>query len=436
MTKLNFTYNYGRGRLEVNLDNLLPCTPADFKRLLSFVQLSERPEDHAAVIFEYISGSVAWLQKDREKYNPDSSCGKPQRARINSKIKKLIANAAQLSKIYGFPEIEDDAAKITYKTETVYALISDNGKTVVESFDGWTFQKAGYVFDVYKSKKRKACYPILLHGTGLGVVTVSNRNHAADSITPSVLEVLKNAAEKMDEMQENFKRLMIEAGFIEADARHEIISNTETENNTESEDVNTMTKYEFAKETITIDGTAYPAEYNVTKSGTVLAFAILSTDENGRKNKQRFSFAPDDQNYSAALSAAQGQPEKKRHENISDPTPEAKTEDKPDAPQPEIIYTDESGAARDPKAARGPVPEKTFIGSEIQGRGWKILFDGISSRTRVIFEDKPTDAARAATESAGFYYSPNMKSWNKKLTFRAYRAAQSLSCTLNELYAA
>lgn len=560
MTKLNITYKDGRGRLEIILDNLLPCTPADFKRLLSFVEMSDQPQDHATVIFDFISGKVDELQKEREKYDPDSAFGRPQRARINTTIRRHISNAAQLSKVYGFPEIEDDA-KITYKAGTVYAVITnDEGKAVAESFDGWTFQKAGYVFDVYKSKRRKACYHILLHGTGLSVATVTNRNQAADAITPRILDVIKNAAEKMDGMQEDFKRCMVAAGFMDADERTETIPNAESENNTENEEENAMAKYEFEKDKITIDGTTYPAKYIITKYGTVNVFAILSVEDNGRTNKKAVRISQDQEEYGPAYNAAiashapdyresaakvgeagkrhetenntengeasaitnylkylkapnyefakdtitidgitypaeytiakngvvnvfailsiedDGRKNKKavripqnydeygpaynaalashapdyresaakvgdaekRPENIPVAAPAAKAEDKPEpeAPQPKIVYTDENGTARDPKAARGPIPEKTFIGSVIQGRGWKILFDGITNRTRVIFDGKPTDAARAATENAGFYYSPNMQSWNKKLTFRAYRAAQSLSCTLNELYAA
>ena len=112
-----------------------------------------------------------------------------------------------------------------------------------------------------------------------------------------------------------------------------------------------------------------------------------------------------------------------------------------DAERAEIISeaqdTPETAApADDPKPARGPVPEKTFIGETIQGNGWKIFFDGEASRTRVIFEGMPTEAARAAIENAGFYYSSIMNSWNKKLTFKAYRAAKVLSDQLSELYAA
>ncbi len=44
---------------------------------------------------------------------------------------------------------------------------------------------------------------------------------------------------------------------------------------------------------------------------------------------------------------------------------------------------------------------KDFIGTTITGHGWRILFDAETSRTRVMFDAAPTDAARAAVENAG-----------------------------------
>lgn len=85
------------------------------------------------------------------------------------------------------------------------------------------------------------------------------------------------------------------------------------------------------------------------------------------------------------------------------------------------------------KAARGPVPEKDFIGTEITGRGWRILFDGEENRTRVIFEKCPTKEVRQIVKDAGFYWAPSMGSWNKKLTFKAYRAALELAKALQDV---
>lgn len=117
--------------------------------------------------------------------------------------------------------------------------------------------------------------------------------------------------------------------------------------------------------------------------------------------------------------------------------------DKPAAPaqeeRPETIPTPEVlpvTPAADPKAARAASPEKTFAGTEITGNGWKILFDADQQRTRIIFAAEPTPAAKTVLDAAGFFWSGRMKSWNKKLTFRAYRAAQFVAQELNAIYSA
>jgi len=92
--------------------------------------------------------------------------------------------------------------------------------------------------------------------------------------------------------------------------------------------------------------------------------------------------------------------------------------------------------AADPdKQAHGPVPEKWFIGQTFTGKGWKISFDGDAGKTRVIFQRKPSSAVLEAVKAAGFYWSPSMKSWNKGLNFRAFRAAEKLRITLAGLTA-
>lgn len=117
--------------------------------------------------------------------------------------------------------------------------------------------------------------------------------------------------------------------------------------------------------------------------------------------------------------------------------------DKPAAPaqeeRPETIPTPEVlpvTPAADPKAARAAAPEKTFAGTEIAGNGWKILFDADQQRTRIIFAADPIPAAKKVLDAAGFFWSGRMQSWNKKLTFRAYRAAQFVAQELNAIYSA
>lgn len=214
----------------------------------------------------------------------------------------------------------------------------------------------------------------------------------------------------------------------------------------------------FTAHEITVNGKTFPAEYSISPSGTV--FAFVTVQENGQPVSLRIKIDPADPNHAAALAAAQQErneahptePEASTQQEQTE-TPEASTEPEAPAPvaEPEASTQQEQTEAptkpetpaqqdeateepaRDPKQARGPVPEKNFIGLEIKGNGWKIVFDGSYGRTRVIFKRKPSMKAREAVENAGFFWSPAMQSWNKKLTFKAWRAAQTLAMELKTI---
>ena len=240
-------------------------------------------------------------------------------------------------------------------------------------------------------------------------------------------------------------REMIKA-WAEKDAA-ETVQDERPENiSSETPETENTPVYTFSETTLTCKGVTFPVEYNVIADGSVLAFVILDVEPNGYRHKQKIVIRPNEPEYAAALEAAKAATANgKRPGNISTgyrkiATPAGniieKAETVRETPAAETVKPEPAKAARDPKQARGPVPEKTFIGETIQGNGWKIIFDSEANRTRVIFEKTPTAAAKAATENAGFYYSSAMNSWNKKLTFKAYRAAKALSSQLSELYAA
>lgn len=194
----------------------------------------------------------------------------------------------------------------------------------------------------------------------------------------------------------------------------------------------TTTRCTFTRDSLTIDGITRPAEYSVTPAGTVFVFVAVDVD--GQERKVRIKIPADDPRYAAALAAAQEpQPEP---EQAADVEPEQPAQEQPAQEQPadaEPEQPQEEQPARDPKQARGPVPDKAFVGLEIKGKGWKIVFDGSYDRTRVIFKRKPSNAAREALDKHGFFWSPTMQSWNKKLTHKAFRAAQALALELRTI---
>ena len=194
----------------------------------------------------------------------------------------------------------------------------------------------------------------------------------------------------------------------------------------------TTTRCTFTRDSLTIDGITRPAEYSVTPAGTVFVFVAVDVD--GQERKVRIKIPADDPRYAAALAAAQEpQPEP---EQAADVEPEQPAQEQPadaEPEQPQEEQPREEQPARDPKQARGPVPDKAFVGLEIKGKGWKIVFDGSYDRTRVIFKRKPSNAAREALDKHGLFWSPAMQSWNKKLTHKAFRAAQALALELRTI---
>ena len=204
----------------------------------------------------------------------------------------------------------------------------------------------------------------------------------------------------------------------------------------------TTTRCTFTRDRLTIDGITRPAEYSVTPAGTVFVFVAVDVD--GQERKVRIKIPADDPRYAAALAAAQEpqpEPEQPAQEQPADVEPEQPAQEQPADVEPEQAQEEqpqeeqpqEEQPARDPKQARGPVPDKAFVGLEIKGKGWKIVFDGSYDRTRVIFKRKPSNAAREALDKHGFFWSPAMQSWNKKLTHKAFRAAQALALELRTI---
>jgi type IV secretory pathway VirB10-like protein len=187
-----------------------------------------------------------------------------------------------------------------------------------------------------------------------------------------------------------------------------------------------------------MNGQTFPAGYSVTPNGTVYAF--VTVQEDGEAVNLRIKITPDDPSYPAALAAARPAAPVAQEEPApvaqEEPAPVAQEEPAPVAQvEPASVAQVEPAQEQehDAKQARGPIPEKTFIGLEIKGRGWKIVFDGEHERTRVILKGKPSPAAKDAITKAGFFWSPALESWNKKLTHKAFRAAQALALELKTI---
>ena len=67
----------------------------------------------------------------------------------------------------------------------------------------------------------------------------------------------------------------------------------------------------------------------------------------------------------------------------------------------------------------------------IKGKGWEIALGDGYDRIRVIFKRPPCVEIRELVKEHGFYYSPSLKSWNRGVTCKGYRAAEKLAAYLH-----
>ena len=236
---------------------------------------------------------------------------------------------------------------------------------------------------------------------------------------------------------------------------------------TSSTDTSNAQEITFGAMTIKIKNQEYPVEYSINPNGRVTAFVVMH--DGSKAVKVRIEFNPDHANYADVLEAAKQERAIREAQrdaviqpvpvtSVPEPVPVAVADPVPVAqpvkPEVQAVFDEftfpadvvaaaEAEDQKQLKRARHKAPVTVrpenrkfeFIGMVIKGNGWKIAFDGSYDRTRVIFKKKPSDTVRAAVKAAGFYWSPVMKSWNKKLTRKAYMAAQELSHELRKLCA-
>ena len=234
----------------------------------------------------------------------------------------------------------------------------------------------------------------------------------------------------------------------------------------------TANTWNFAPNSVTVNGQTFPASYSLARGGDVYVFTALRAAADAPEMPVRVHISADMPMHAEAVAAAQAAkdkpsaqdepapvqatpapvdkpapvqaapapvdkpaPAKRSHKSkgIRRPdVPAQPVQDKPSTPAKKPAPVQAAPAPVQDKPAAAPT-DKPWVGTAITGKGWNIAFDQQAGRTRVLFQAQPTDAQKAAIENAGFYWSAQLNSWNKKLTCKAYRAAQALAVALNAL---
>lgn len=227
----------------------------------------------------------------------------------------------------------------------------------------------------------------------------------------------------------------------------------------------TSPAWTFAPDSVTVNGYTSTARYSLAKDATLYVFAGMLTPGTDKLTPVRFALKPaQGEIYTAALSAAGLTPAPEEPaatvEDVGPAEPAAPAEDvrpaepaapvenvKPKrAPRKKAVPAVKADPVQAEEAAPAPVEdvgsdepvkpapvEKPWIGTSISGDGWKIDFDAKVERTCIRFAATPTAAQKAIVDAAGFYYRNDLKCFVKKLTCKAYRAAQSVAAGLKAI---
>lgn len=206
--------------------------------------------------------------------------------------------------------------------------------------------------------------------------------------------------------------------------------------------------FAFTADTLTVNGHTFPAEYVVHEDKSVTIFVTLDADDADKDAV--ISVSADDPRHAAIIAAISGEPApaEEPEQNAVEQTAgipvgyQATVTNTGNVVVAErhIYLNDnevqdadaaEEKPARDPKQARGAVPEKSFIGTRLDGAAYSIFFNGEAQRTQIRFAADADSRMIEAAKAAGFYYSPTSGTYNKKLTFKAYRAAVALTEQFN-----
>ena len=251
----------------------------------------------------------------------------------------------------------------------------------------------------------------------------------------------------------------------------------------------TSPAWTFAPDSVTVNGYTSTARYSLAKDATLYVFAGMLTPGTDKLTPVRFALKPaQGEIYTAALSAAGLTPAPEEPaatvEDVGPAEPAAPVEDveptEPAAPVEDVEPAEPAAPAEDVRPAEPAAPvenvkskraprkkaapavkadpvqaeeaapapvedvgsdepvkpapvEKPWIGTSISGDGWKIDFDAKVERTCIRFAATPTAAQKAIVDAAGFYYRNDLKCFVKKLTCKAYRAAQSVAAGLKAI---
>lgn len=204
------TVNYYRGKCCIDLQKILPCSKADFNRIIAFLDKADTKEASRKSMFihAYIASCINTAIECRKEHKSDSEYDKQKRKEYTSDIKKYIANNVQLSSSYSVPELTDpeETETIKMKKDLVFTLGMNNGSYIIRRFDGFSFVINGLKFTVHKQFKQ---YIVSLAENGCQICTAYKK---ADCIseTQKFIDKLADTMQKQPEKLKEFRKRFVD----------------------------------------------------------------------------------------------------------------------------------------------------------------------------------------------------------------------------------
>jgi len=208
-----FSIEYDRGRMRINLSDVLPCPKTEFKKVLSAVDLAADPAAYADELNGYIR-----QQYEAAKQREEAETWIPNKKAAAQEAKKYAALNEVLVKKYDCSAVDaaqEEQPKM--KKAIVYAFCAENGKQIVKPYlNGYTFQLVGYDFSVFR-KDAKDLWHILLSESGVQCAEVYKKTEVIDAVRDMLPKIEQGRErENYKDMKARFTALMIEAGYMEA----------------------------------------------------------------------------------------------------------------------------------------------------------------------------------------------------------------------------
>lgn len=275
---IRIEWNGGKSYAEMDLQQVLPATPANMKRIIDMMEQTVEPWTYAETINDYIRKTVLDLIVERGGLDEKTQYGQKKIAELNKDIRRFTANSAALAKRYDVQAVTDkDCTGVKIGKGLVEALELDREtrRKYIAVYSGYSFTVDGLQFDMYRPEDSRA-WRIFLHGTGLRITECDKKQDAPQVVKKTLEKVmnaetkkkLEKAMQQFNEIKENERRehetmkeenktVVIDAEYIENLSREKATEKaTDPEKDTAPEkSPEAVQKAENTPETIQTDAT-------------------------------------------------------------------------------------------------------------------------------------------------------------------------------------